>query len=63
MLVVANLGADSGDLALQTKQEAVERLGLALERGQQPHEAGLDRELPQEADDDLVHCGVLTWGQ
>ena len=35
MLVAANLGADSGGLTLQTDQEAVERLGLALESSQQ----------------------------
>ena len=63
MMMVANLGADSGGLTLQTEQETVQRLGLAWERSQQPHQAGLSRELPQEADDDLVHGGVLTWTQ
>ena len=60
MLVVANLAGDRGCLALQPQQEAVQGLGLAWERSQQPHQAGLLRELPQEVDDDLVHCGLLT---
>ena len=63
MMVVANLDADSGGLTLQTEQETVQGLGLTRERTQQPHQAGLSRELPQEADDHLVHCWVLTWGQ
>ena len=63
MLVLANLGADSVGLALQTDQETVQRLGLAWQRSQQSHQAGLSTELPQEADDDLVDCGVLAWGQ
>ena len=63
MLVLANLGADSVGLALQTDQETVQRLGLAWQRSQQSHQTGLSTELPHQADDDLVDCGVLTCGQ
>ena len=61
MMVVANLGADSGGLTLQTDQETVQRLGLARERTQEPHQAGLIRELTQDVDDHLVQCRLLTW--
>ena len=58
--MVSNLVSDGGCLALQSEQEAVQRLGLAGERSQESRQAGLLADLPEDVDDHLVHCAVLT---
>ena len=60
MLVESNPAGDTCGLSLQTEQEVVQRPSLTWERGQEPRQAGLSAQLPQEADDDLVHSWVLT---
>ena len=61
MLMLTNLAGHTAGLTLQTDQETVQRLGLARERTQEPHQAGLIRELTQDVDDHLVQCRLLTW--
>ena len=57
---LANLVISNPCLSLQTLKEAVERLGLVVERTQETHHTGLFTHFPQYADDDPVHGGVLT---